>query len=110
MKEISVLIDVLAFFASQRNYGYIDRLGNALDEVTAYEALRDALRDYYSVCVDRKQECCPDVNPEDLEKAIKFFISYISGKGGDVIVRETRKIALEALARRAKASKCEAVG
>ncbi len=105
-----VLVEVLAFFAAQRNYGYIDRLGNALDEVTAYEALRDALRDYYSICVDRKQECCPDINPEDLENAIKYFISHLSGKGGDVIVRETRKIALEALARKAKTSKCEAGG
>ena len=98
MREL--LVELLAYFAAQRNYGYIDKLGNALDEITAYEALKDALRDYNSVCVDRRQECCPNIDPARLEMAVKNFIESISGKSGDVIVKETRKLSLEVLARR----------
>lgn len=112
MCELDSVIDVLAFYAAVRNYGYVDRLANAIDEVTAYEALRDALRDFYSQCVDRRDKCvevtqdlkilCPEIELGQLEKAVGEFLRRIRGKPGDVIVRETREIALAALARKPK--------
>lgn len=106
------LLDVLAFYAGTRNYGYIDRLANAIDEVTAYEAVRDALRDFYSQCVDRREKCvevdedlrvlCPEVELGLLERAVTEFLRRVKDKPGDVVVRETREIALAALARKPK--------
>lgn len=104
------IVEVFAFYAATRNYGYIDRLANALDEVTAYEAVRDALRDFYSQCVDRQDKCievseslkilCPEVELGELERAVRDFLKRIEGKPGDAIVRETREIALLALGRK----------
>ncbi|MEM1873278.1 MAG: hypothetical protein QXS85_00015 [Acidilobaceae archaeon] len=111
-RELAPLVEVLAFFAASRNYGFVDRLGGALNEITATEAVIDALRDYYSQCVDRREKCvevggeriaCPDVSPEELKRAVEAFIARIRGKPGDVIVRETRALALEALARKPEA-------
>lgn len=110
MRELDPVLDVLAFYAATRNYGYVDRLANAIDEVTAYEAIRDALRDFYSQCVDRRDKCvevtqdfrvlCPEVELGQLERAVSEFLRRIGGKPGDVVVKETREIALAALARK----------
>ncbi len=43
---MKVLVEVLGFLGALKNYSYIDRLGNAVDEVTVEEALRDAIRAY----------------------------------------------------------------
>lgn len=108
------LVDVLALYAATRNYGYVDRLGNALDKITAYEAIRDVLRDFYSQCVDRREKCvdnikCPEVSPEALEEAVNKFVEEIMDKSGDVIVEKTRELVLAALARKPKLMKnvCE---
>ena len=113
MSKLEPLIEILAFFSAMRNYGYIDRLSNSLDEVTAYEALKDAMRDYLSQCVDRRDKCvevdretkllCPDVNPDDLREAVNTFMAKIKDQPGDVIVKETRRLALMALSRKVKA-------
>ncbi|MEZ0346152.1 MAG: hypothetical protein ABWK01_06350 [Infirmifilum sp.] len=121
-KELEPLVEILAFFSALRNYGYVDRLGNALDEVTAMEAVKDVLRDFHSQCVDRPQKCveisegvsipCPDIKVEALEEAASTFVSLVRGKPSDEVVRVTREIALEALARKAKAASrtCEMEG
>jgi CRISPR-associated protein Csa5 len=111
MREYRGLVRVLAFFAALRNYGYVDRLGNALDEVTALEALKDSIRDFHSLCFDSKDKCvetkiggeeiklrCPDVSAEDLMKDFDGFIESIKGKPSDVIIKSTRRLALAALA------------
>lgn len=99
------LVDVLAFYAATRNYGFIDRLAGSLNETTAFEAVIDALRDFYSQCLDREDKCvrdvqCPEVDKTALERAVDEFKRRIRGKPGDVIVKETRNIALAALARK----------
>lgn len=111
-QTLDPLIEILAFYAATRNYSYIDRLANALDEVTAYEAVRDSLRDFYSQCIDREDKCvevsenlkiiCPDVDLGLLEKSVNEFLKRIGGKSGDIIVKETRELALAALARKPK--------
>jgi len=45
---------------------------------------------------------CPEINVEKLHEDLKEFITKLSGKSGDVIVRETRKLALRALASKEK--------
>ncbi|MFN7106384.1 MAG: hypothetical protein ACK4M3_07380, partial [Pyrobaculum sp.] len=97
---IDALVDVLAYFAAQKNYGYIDRIGNALDEMTIHEAIRDALRDYHSLCVDRQQANCPNIDLGDVEKATNMIISELREKSGGEIVRVARQIAVKALARK----------
>jgi CRISPR-associated protein Csa5 len=105
------LIRVLAFFAALRNYGYVDRLGNALDEITAIEAVKDAIRDFHSNCLDSAEKCveakvegeevklkCPDISAEDLMRNLDRFVEDVKDKSGDVIVKVTRRIALAALA------------
>jgi len=106
---------VLAFFSAMKNYGYVDRLGNALNEITAVEALKDAIRDFHSTCLDSPDKCvevkmgsealklkCPEIDVEELHKDLEEFITKLSGKSGDVIVKETRKLALRALASKEK--------
>lgn len=112
-RVLDPLVDVLAFYAAMRNYGYIDRLSNALSEVAVYEALNDMLRDYYSQCVDREEACvevgrdlklrCPVVDARALRDSIDEFLRRIGGKPGYVLVRETRELALAAYARKLKA-------
>ena len=113
MERLEALVNVLGFFSALRNYGYVDRLGNALDEVTAIEAVKDAIRDFHSLCIDSKDKCvetrvdseeikfkCPEISPEDLMNDFNEFLNNIEGKPGDVIVRVTRRIALAALAKK----------
>ncbi|MDW8082666.1 MAG: hypothetical protein RMI56_02590 [Sulfolobales archaeon] len=117
-RTLDPLVEVLAFYAAMRNYGYIDRLSNALNEVAVYEALNDILRDYYSQCVDREDKCvevsanvkyrCPTFDARALEDAIVKFMERVRGQPGYVLVRETRELALAAYARKPKAleSRC----
>lgn len=105
------LVAVLAFFAALRDYGYVDRLGNSLDEVTALEAVKDAVRDFHTLCLDSEEKCvetkvggeeiklrCPEVTAERLAMDFDEFVRAIEGRSGSTIVRITRRIALEALA------------
>ena len=105
--SLSPLVKVLAFFAALRNYGYVDRLGNALDPITAYEAIRDAIRDFDSACIasDKKvheaQEFlvkCPEVTSEEVDAAVRFFERLTGFGSGAELVRVTREVAMEAMA------------
>lgn len=104
MKEI---IQLLGFLGALRNYGYIDRVGNAIDEVTIEEALRDAIRAYLTQCVEAGKKCielgenigitCPDINPESLEESIKMILKEIK-KSKVELIKFSRSLALEAYA------------
>lgn len=113
MGDIGPLVDILAFHAAQRNYGPVDRLSNALNEIAALEAIYDAVRDFESQCIDDKVKCekgdevlCPELEKKDIEDAIAAFMKMIRDKPGDVIVKETRALALAALARKVEMRRC----
>lgn len=101
------IIQVLAFLGVQKDYSYIDRLGNALDEVSILESVRDALRAYHATCGE-KEECievregvgikCPNINWEELEKSINALAAMLSTKSRPEIVRLSRELATKAYA------------
>ncbi|GAB6148790.1 hypothetical protein JCM10135_13320 [Stetteria hydrogenophila] len=102
--------DVLAFFAAMRNYGYLDIIGNALEEVTVLEALGNALRDFRSTCIDasaetkarlaREKVVCPNVKPEELENAVNAFIAIMKKRAENgTLVNFLREVYVESLAR-----------
>jgi len=100
------IIEVLAFFASMRKYSYVDMLGNALDKVTALEAVSNAVRDFYSNCLDappvrRLEEgvTCPRIDRDSLERSIEAFKAIVFKSSSGDLVRFVREIALSALAR-----------
>ncbi|MEB3807079.1 MAG: hypothetical protein GSR73_06155 [Desulfurococcales archaeon] len=99
---LNPLIDILAYFAANKNYGYIDVLANALDPITAREALINALRDFEASCKKPQQAQgevpCPSINPQALEKAVEHVESYLD-KPGERLFSFTRSLALKALAR-----------
>jgi len=100
------IIDILAFFVATRNYSYVDILSNALDELTAREALINALRDYRSTCpqpgmtVERRdiKVRCPSVSHDTLEAAVRIVESRLREAGADLMTF-TRSLSLNALAR-----------
>lgn len=105
MKEV---VQLLGFLGALRSYGFIDRVGNAVDEATVLEALRDAVRAYLTLCLERRERrCvevekgveikCPDLNPEELEKSIGVVGSVIRRSKVDLI-KVSREIALRAYA------------
>jgi hypothetical protein len=103
-KGAGPLADVLGFFAAARVYGYLDVVGNAIDEVTVLQALEDALRDFKATCIDRRPDprevgaYCPRVSYRQLEEAVEAARRAAS-IGGGCLVRFTRHLALQALAR-----------
>ncbi len=104
IRRLEPLIDILAYFAAARNYGYVDALTNALDPATALEAVVNALRDYKSSCVDRKPEeeevRCPSLDPKSLENSVRYFEEKVSelGSSGELVLL-LKRISLRALAR-----------
>ena len=102
--RLEPLIDVLAYFAAARNYGYVDALTNALDPATALEAMVNAIRDFKSTCIDRRpsseEAICPTIDLGKLEKSARYFEEVVSSLGGTGdLVLLVRRIALRALAR-----------
>jgi len=105
------IIEVLAFLGATRDYSYIDRLGNSVDEVSILEAVRDALRAYYTWCGsppkpgDIKEVSgglkvkCPDVKLDELSKAVDVLANYIAGKSRVEQVKLARELSLRAYAR-----------
>ncbi|BAN89820.1 hypothetical protein [Aeropyrum camini] len=101
------IVDILAFFAAARQYGYVDILANALDPLTAKEALINAIRDYKSVCsksdyVERSDGVkvkCPKVDPSTLEAAVGWLDKELGSRSPSKILDLTRTLALRALAR-----------
>lgn len=104
MREV---IHMLAFLGALRNYSYIDRIGNAIDEVTVEEALKDAIRAYISQCIESRQECieieeniglkCPELSSENLERSIGIIVNEMK-KSKAELLKTSRTIALEAYA------------
>ncbi|MEM1617381.1 hypothetical protein [Desulfurococcus sp.] len=108
--QLSEIVDILAFLGAVGDYGYIDRLGNAIDEVTFMEAVRDSIRAYYTNCLgekkcveyDREKKAgvlCPDLKPGQLEKIISSILDTISKASRVDVIKLSRKIALEAYAK-----------
>lgn len=104
MEEVTKL---LGFLGALKDYSYIDRVGNAIDEVTLLEALKDAIRAYHTRCIDQKDACieydvgvgvkCPELRAEDLERAVAIAISE-SRKSRIELSRFSRSVALRAYA------------
>ncbi|MEZ0394292.1 MAG: hypothetical protein ABWK00_04530 [Desulfurococcaceae archaeon] len=101
------IVQVLAFLGAQRDYSYIDRIGNAIDETTIMESVRDSLRAYYALCSEAGK-CidvgkgrgirCPELKKEDLERAVNSLAAMV-GRGSRVdIIRLSREIAMKAYA------------
>ena len=105
LDKIRKIIEVLGFLGAMRDFGYIDRLATALNEVSVYESLNDALRAYLSLCFEKdsieyknKIYMCPKVSEDDLLKEIEFIKGSITGRSGAEIVRFSRELALRAYA------------
>lgn len=102
---VDTLVDILAYFVAARNYSYVDILSNALDPLTAMEAIINALRDFETSCLksgQRNEEViCPSIKPSDLEKALRIAESQIR-EPGENLFHFTRKIAMRAFARAGK--------
>ncbi len=102
------IIEILAYFAANKKYGYIDIIGNSLDPVTFYESLRDALRDFDSACnsghieLKENEVPCPQLDPNKVEDALGFILSKIRKSKKDEFVLFSRELALKALARASK--------
>jgi CRISPR type I-A-associated protein Csa5 len=47
----SNIVKILAYLGANKNYNYVDRIANALDSSSVYEALKDSMRAYLSECV-----------------------------------------------------------
>ena len=75
-EKFKPIIDILAFLGSQKYYSYIDRLGNALDEISILEAINDAIRDFYSMCGSKQTEC-PQIDSGKLQDAVKELTDMI---------------------------------
>ncbi len=63
LEEFKGIVKMLRFFASTRNYSFIDRIGNALNPETVEVAIRDAMRTFTSIY---------DSAPVD-EKGLKYY-------------------------------------
>lgn len=102
---VDTLVDILAYFVAARNYSYVDILSNALDPLTAMEAIINALRDFETSCLKPGQRnegvVCPKIRPGDLEKALRIAESQIK-EPGENLFHFTRKIAMRAFARAGK--------
>ncbi|MET1160251.1 MAG: hypothetical protein ABWW65_04765 [Thermoprotei archaeon] len=108
--SFSEIIEVLAFLGSIGDYSYIDRLGNAIDEITFMEAIKDSIRAYYTNCLeapkcveyDREKKLgvrCPDLKPDQLEKIINGILANVSKVSRAEIIKLARELALKAYAR-----------
>lgn len=104
---VDTLVDILAYFVAARNYSYVDILSNALDPLTAMEAIINALRDFETSCLksgqrsEEEEVVCPKIKQEDLEKALRIAESQIR-EPGENLFHFTRKIAMRAFARAGK--------
>lgn len=104
------IIDILSFLGALGDYSYLDRLGNAIDEVSVLEALRDAIRAYYTNCLnvdkckvyDRDKGVgvfCPEIKPEELEETVSQVVSKISRISRVELIKLSRELALRAYAK-----------
>ena len=104
---MSKLVEILAFLGAMRDYSYIDRLATALNETSVYEALKDAVRAYLSLCPpdgsgwveykDKRYEC-PKVAGDELEREVEDVLKAVKGRSGAEIVKYSRELAMRAYA------------
>ena len=107
IEQLRPLVEVLAAFAAARNYSYVDRVGNSLEPLTAFEAIKDALRDFDSTCsrdryIERDEASnlcvpCPQVSSNDLLNALGIIEDVIEDKRRFLEI--TRRLATNALSR-----------
>lgn len=102
------IVEILAFLAAQKDYSYIDRLGNALDEISIMESIRDAIRAYYALCRESsgcidigggKGVKCPQISDASLEKAVNTLSVMLANKPRTDVVKLARELSLKAYAR-----------
>ncbi len=103
------LIDILGFLGALGDYSYIDRLGNAIDESTMIESLKDAIRMYHTVLNRCKNNCyevnegeyivCVRVEPDKLEESLNKLLAMIASKPRIGQVKLAREIATKSYAR-----------
>ena len=101
------LVNLLGFLGALKNYGYIDRVGNAIDELTISEALRDAIRAYITHCGEDVEKCieisesegvkCLGLNPEELKRLVEIAIAEMK-KSKIEMLKFSRHLALRAYA------------
>lgn len=110
MTYLEDITNLLAFLGALGDYSYIDRIGNAIDEVTLTESLRDAIRAFYTNCLqerkcveyDREQKLgvlCPEISPGKLNEVIAWISSHISKATRVEIIKLSREIALKSYAK-----------
>jgi len=104
------VLNVLSFLGATGDYSYLDRLGNAIDEVSVLEALRDAIRAYYANCLD-EQKCieydkekklgvkCLNLKSEEIEQEVSHMIARLSKLSRVDVIRLSRELALRAYAK-----------
>lgn len=102
------IVDILGFLGAQKNYSYIDRLGNSLDEISVMEAVMDALRIYHALCRN-KGECieigkgvgikCPEIDLNNLESSVDFLRRALASRSRIEVIKLSREIAMRAYAR-----------
>ena len=92
------IIDMLAFLGSQKDYSYIDRLGNALDEISILEAIRDAMRAFYATCGSEGTNC-PQIDAQKLQDDVNILTSIIQNKPRFQVLQLARELSLKSYAR-----------
>jgi len=102
-KPIDVIVNILAFFAAQKKYSYVDMIGNALDKLLAIDALKDAVRDFKSSCIDQaipdEEVVCPNLDPKEIDYATRWVADKIRNADTHEFLLLTRELAVKALAR-----------
>jgi len=108
LERYNLVVEMIGFLTATRDYSFVDRVGNALDNVIVIEAVRDALRTFISLCVhsvDKRVEVeegqyipCPELNHEELERQVDKFLDNIKELRGGKLVEIARDLAARALA------------
>jgi CRISPR-associated protein Csa5 len=89
------IVSILAYLGSQKDYSYIDRLGNAIDEISIMEALRDAVRSFITKCEEPESKC-PSIDFQELDKSLNTLLEKISPKHQKQVIKlEVIKLARE---------------
>ncbi|ADG91077.1 hypothetical protein [Thermosphaera aggregans] len=92
------IVSILAYLGSQKDYSYIDRLGNAIDEISIMEALRDAVRSFITIC-EKPESKCPSIDFQELDKSLNTLLAVISSKPREQVIKMARELSLKAYAK-----------
>jgi len=107
MTRYDLVVEMLGFLTATRDYSFVDRVGNALDNIVVMDAVKDALRAYLSLCVhsaDKRVEVsegkyiqCPELDPEELDKQVNALLNEVRELKGGELVKIARDLATRAL-------------